>query len=210
MIASSAAVIVAAGCVVVVGEDRRRPAARRRRSSRSPDVPRTAVIEPVFARALPSAGVPFMRFASVPSRPAIGSDASNGPRRRASRSTCVRIVDERLRRDEVVARQPRAVALNQRAGRDAPALEDRPARPRQPAAAVGTTPGAAASVFSNVSAYRFWLIFISRTASADSGGDRYETIGAAARRRRVADVVDVDRRTAHVDAVGDQRARGAR
>ena len=43
-----------------------------------------AVTDPVFARALPSAAVPFIRFDSVPSRPAIGSDASNGPRSRAS------------------------------------------------------------------------------------------------------------------------------
>ena len=48
---------------------------------------------------------------------------------------------------------------------------------RQPAAALGTAPGPAPTVFNNVSAYWFWLIFISRTASVESGADRYETIG---------------------------------
>ena len=44
---------------------------------------------PVFARAFPSAAVPFILAASVPSRPAIGSDSSNGSRVRLSRSTCM-------------------------------------------------------------------------------------------------------------------------
>src|SRR6185503_15914372 len=57
-----------------------------------PDSERTPVIDPLFARAFPSAGVPFIRFAIVPSRPAIGSDASNGPRSFASPCTCARMV----------------------------------------------------------------------------------------------------------------------
>jgi hypothetical protein len=56
-----------------------------------PQSARTFDIEPVFARALPSAAVPFMRFESVPSRPAIGNAASNGVRSVTSPSTCMRI-----------------------------------------------------------------------------------------------------------------------
>lgn len=57
-----------------------------------PDSARTFAIDPLLARALPSAAVPFIRFDSVPSRPATGSDASKGVRSVASRSTWVRIV----------------------------------------------------------------------------------------------------------------------
>src|SRR5207342_937700 len=44
-----------------------------------PESPRTFDIEPVLARALPSAAVLFMRFLRLPSRPAIGRLSSNGP-----------------------------------------------------------------------------------------------------------------------------------
>ena len=47
---------------------------------------------PVLARAFPSARVPPILAARVPSRPAIGSDASNGPLSRASRPTWLRII----------------------------------------------------------------------------------------------------------------------
>ena len=50
---------------------------------------RTLASVPDLARALPSAAVPFMRVASVPSRPAMGSEASNGERRRSSWLMCV-------------------------------------------------------------------------------------------------------------------------
>jgi len=90
MIASSAAVIAAGGVSKLL--------ARMANTSGSPDadvtypdVPRTLVIDPVFARALPSAAVPFIRFASDQSRPAIGSDAANGPLSDSSCATCVRI-----------------------------------------------------------------------------------------------------------------------
>jgi arabinofuranosyltransferase len=56
-----------------------------------PDSARTFDIDPLFARALPSAAVPFMRLESVPSLPATGSEASNGVRSAASPSTCIRI-----------------------------------------------------------------------------------------------------------------------
>src|SRR5258708_30433843 len=56
-----------------------------------PDRLRTLVMEPVFARALPSARVAFMRVRR-PSPPATGRLASNGALSFASRSTWTRIV----------------------------------------------------------------------------------------------------------------------
>jgi arabinofuranosyltransferase len=84
-IASTAALTTSAGVPKLF--------ARMENTSRSPSAAvtypesaRTFDIEPLFARTLPSAGVPFIWFDNVPSWPAIGNDASNGARSAVSPS----------------------------------------------------------------------------------------------------------------------------
>ena len=60
-------------------------------------------------------------------------------------------------------------------------------------------------VLSSVSAYRFWLSLIIVVASIDSGGDWYVMSGVRVARRRSVEIVDVHRRSLHVDPVRHER-----
>ena len=98
--------------------------------------------------------------------------------------------DDHLRRDEVVARQPRPVRLDVAARLDAPGVEDLLRRRPSGARPSPVAPPAAPIAFSSVSAYRFWLTFIIVVAISRSGGDWDSTMrgrgGAVARTGSIA------------------------
>ena len=122
---------------------------------------------------------PFSRSANVPSRPAIGSAATNGS------FNC-------RRRDRYAPGLSTSAAVSPGCSATARSRQPGPDRPVprpmtsatcrttvRPPSKVGV-PAAAPSVFSSVSAYWFWLNFISRSASVDSGGERWTSNGSRA------------------------------